>query len=98
MTMAEPSVGGQEPTPKPVGVHDVSALIGWLASVEGEIVAGDVPEDLVEKLRKRFVGAGLLQETGNERAFRQAINDMNYRLRYALDELAEPPTPIPVPD
>ena len=38
----------------------------------------------------------LAPEAGN-RDLRQALNDLNHRLRYVLGEYNEPPKPTPVP-
>lgn len=88
----------QQPAPNPIGANDVAALIGWLVSVEGEMMGDAVPASLIDKLRRRLVADDLLPAGGDERAMRQAINDMSYRLRYTLGELAEPPESSPVPD
>jgi hypothetical protein len=61
-------------------------------------MAGLLPEPTIARLRRRFEHAGLLPESADERVFRQAINDMNHRLRYALGEYADPPPQVPVPD
>lgn len=87
---------GNEPTAHPVHARDVEALIGWLAVVEGEVWGGARPEHLVARLRNRFERVGLLTDSDNERAFRQAMSDMNQRLRFALGEYAQPPEPDPV--
>jgi hypothetical protein len=88
----------QTPTPNPVGRQDTEVLIGWVASLEGELMGDGVSEALERKLRRRLVDADLLGEGADERELRQATNDLNHRLRYALGGYAEPPASIPVPD
>jgi hypothetical protein len=83
-----------EPT-RPVAPVDLSVLIQLLAVLEGHHMIGDVPEHLAERIRDRFVTVGLLPASSGERAFRQAIGDLNQRLRYALREHDEPPSPLP---
>lgn len=89
--------GNQPPAPNPVGTKDISALIGWLVTIEGEMMVGDIPQWLVDRLHDRLVGAGLLSAESSAREMRQVLSDMNYRLRYAIGELEQPPEPYPVP-
>lgn len=88
----------QTPTPNPVGRQDTEVLIGWAASLEGELMGDGVPESMQDKLRRRLVDADLLRQGADGRELRQAINDLNHRLRFALGEYAELPASIPVPD
>lgn len=85
--------------PNPVHAADLAVLAGWLAVVEGELMAatGSVPADLAGRLRQRLEDAGLLADNADERALRQAINDVNHRLRYALGEYTTPLAAVPVP-
>lgn len=87
----------QDPAPNPVGKRDVEVLIGWVAVLEGEVMAGYLSQHLHAKLRRRVVDAGLLVEDGSERDFLQVINDINHRLRYSLGEYTEPPRSMPLP-
>jgi hypothetical protein len=73
-------------------------LIGVVAELEGQLMVDELPKHLTERLRDRFVRQGLLDVAGNARALRQAINDLNHRLRYGLGEYEEMPRPKPVPD
>jgi hypothetical protein len=41
---------------------------------------------------------GLLEPDATERDLRQAVSDLNHRLRYALGEYDEPPSSLPVPE
>jgi hypothetical protein len=88
-----------ELAPKPVRASDLTALIGWLAVIEGELtLARDaLPVEVTVRLRERLEAAGLLARGGDERAVRQAINNLNHRLRYALGEYPAPPETSPVP-
>jgi hypothetical protein len=38
-----------------------------------------------------------MADGATDRGFRQALNDLNHRLRYALGEYDDPPQPMPVP-
>jgi hypothetical protein len=75
------------------------ALIGLLASLEGELLA-DEGDDL-PGWAKRFAGRlsrhGLLTADPDSRQVRQSLNDLNQRLRYVLGEYDEPPGSMPVP-
>ena len=54
--------------------------------------------------RRRSDGEGrgeresLLEPNGTEQDLRQAINDLNHRIRYALGEYDEQPPRLPVPE
>jgi hypothetical protein len=67
-----------------------------LAILEGAIWAGDLNEQTSSKLAERFVQQGLLAADHDRRDLRQAIGDMNQRLRYAAGEYDSPP-PVPLP-
>jgi hypothetical protein len=60
-------------------------------------MAGEVPPHLSDRIRRRLERETLLQPNGTERDLRQAINDLNHRLRYALGEYDPPPPPLPLP-
>lgn len=85
------------PAPNPVRQRDAEVLIGVLAILEGAIWAGDLEEQITTKVAERFVRQGLLAADHDQRDLRQAINDMNQRLRYAIGEYDSPPAPIPLP-
>ncbi len=76
---------------------DAQALIGLLAIVEGEAMASNLDPAIVDHIGRRFAGEGLLQRADDERLIRQALNDLNHRVRYALGEYDTPPAPMPVP-
>jgi hypothetical protein len=84
--------------PRSCHVRDLSALIGFLAVIEGELVAGEVSLHLSGCIRDRLERVELLEPGGTERDLRQSINDLNHRLRYALGEYNEPPQPLAVPE
>jgi hypothetical protein len=83
--------------PRPVLQRDAQALIGLLAILEGEAMASQLDAGLVDHLSRRFASVGLLADGVGGREFRQALNDMNHRIRYALGEYDEPRESIPVP-
>ena len=86
-----------ELAPRPCRAQDVAALIGLLAVIEGEIVVGEVPPHLSNRIRRRLERETLLPPNGTERDLRQAIGDLNHRLRYALGEYGDQPPPLPLP-
>lgn len=80
---------------------DVAALIGLLAVLEGELLVSgrdldnNIP-DWAQRLAARLTKHGLLPTEPSNRDLRQALNDLNHRLRYALGEYDEPPQRWPV--
>jgi hypothetical protein len=76
----------------------LSALIGLLAVIEGELMTGEVSRHVSCRIRDRLERVELLEAGGTERDLRQSINDFNHRLRYALGEYDEPPRPSAVPE
>jgi hypothetical protein len=74
----------------------MAALIGLLALLEGELMAGGVPERLSRRIGDLLERVGLVGAGGTERDLRQSISDLNHRLRYALGEYDEPPQPVAV--
>lgn len=77
--------------------HDLAALIGLLATLEGHLMAGDVDPHVVDHLLSRLAQDGLVSQDAGEQDLRQALNDLNHRLRFALGEYDEPSRSIPVP-
>ena len=73
-------------------------MIGMLAVLEGHMMDGEVPQRLTDRLRDRLVMVGLLDQAPSSHDLRQAISDLNQRLRYARGEYQEPPVQLPVPD
>ena len=91
----------QNRTPRAPRRQDVAALIGLLATLEGELLAesagnGHVPP-WAQRLVRRLGEDGLLEPEASERQLRQCLNDLNHRLRYTLGEYDELPSPYPVP-
>ncbi len=84
--------------PRSCQPRDLSALIGLLAVVEGELMTGQVSRHLSGRIRDRLERVELLEAGGTDRDLRQALNDLNHRLRYALGEYDEPPRPLAVPE
>lgn len=89
----------QTPGPCPVERADVSALLGLCAVLEGHLRAEPVAlSDLSQRLGRRLAQDGLAGADADERGVRQAINDLNHRLRHALGENSGGPTAGPVPE
>jgi hypothetical protein len=84
--------------PRSCHARDLSALIGLLAVLEGDLMAGEVSGHLSDRIRDRLEREELLERGGTERELRQSINDLNQRLRYALGEYDQPPRPLAVPE
>jgi hypothetical protein len=72
-------------------------MIGILAILEGVILAGQLDEWTTAKVGERFLQQGLLRADHDQHDLRQAINDLNQRLRYAIGEYDTPPESIPLP-
>jgi hypothetical protein len=85
------------PVPNPVEQRDAEVLIGILAILEGVIWGGQLDEWVASKVAERFVQAGLLAADHGQYDLRQAINDMNQRIRYAAGEYDRAPPSIPLP-
>lgn len=82
-----------EPVPNALSQQDAVALIGILAVLEGEHSAGHIAERLSHRFGERLERAGLLVGAWRGADLRQALHDLNHRLRYALGEHDEPPHP-----
>ena len=82
--------------PNPVHRRDAAVLIGITAILEGEIWAGSFDEHTARKVAERFAQAGLLAGDYDQRDLRQALADLNQRLRYAKGEYDSPPESIPI--
>jgi hypothetical protein len=85
------------PVPNPVQHRDANVLIGILAILEGVIWGGQLDEQTTSKVAERFVQQGLLDADHDQHDLRQAINDMNQRIRYAAGEYDTPPSSVPLP-
>jgi hypothetical protein len=53
--------------------------------------------DWALRMARRLSRDGLLAADAGQRDLRQALNDLNHRLRYVLGEYDEPPVPRPLP-
>lgn len=84
-------------TPNPVLVRDATTLIGLLAHLEGALMIGETLDEFAAKLHARLISEGVLSAKSNVRDLRQAINDINHRLRYAIGEYSDPPASLAVP-
>lgn len=83
--------------PNPVLRSDAAVLVGLLAVLEGFVWSDNLPRQFLDKVRARFVREGHLTEGAGDYELRQAVNDVNQRLRYALGEYDAPPRPIELP-
>jgi hypothetical protein len=86
--------------PRLAQTRDVAAVVGLLATIESELMVGpegDGLPDWAAPLAHRLGRDGLLGEDAGQREVRQALNDLNHRLRYVLGEYDEPIAPLPVP-
>lgn len=83
-----------EPCPRPLLVRDARALIGILAGLEGESLIGQLDEGTSAYLRGRLARDGMLPESSTSRDLRQALNDLNQRLRYVSGECSAPPEQV----
>lgn len=84
--------------PNPARQQDVAVVIGILAELENLLMVDEMPEFMTERLKHRFVKVHLLNDSGSPHDLRQAINDLNHRLRYVDGTYDQPISPIPVPD
>jgi hypothetical protein len=83
-------VADDDPAPNALGRQDAEALIGLLAVLEGHLINGDLDPHVVDRLSERVVGPGV-----GAAELRVALGNLSQRLRYALGEHEEPPTPDP---
>ncbi len=86
-------------TPRALRTVDASALIGLLAQLEGELMVSEQQSmpGWAKGLATRLSRDGLLATDTDPRQLRQCLNDLNHRVRYALGEYDDPPTPSAVP-
>jgi hypothetical protein len=66
--------------------QDVSALIGLLAVVEGEVLAGQTSSNLARRLSRHLALNGLLAPDTDQHGLARALGEMNQRLRVARGE------------
>ena len=72
--------------PVTVADQDVSALIGLLAILEGEVLSGQASSRLNHHLSRHLAKNGLLPAGADQQALPTALSDMNQRLRVARGE------------
>ena len=79
----------------------MAALIGLLATLEGELMRDlgdhDALPEWAQRVAARMHRDGVAASATGNRDLRQALSDLNHRLRYVLGEYAEPPESDPVP-
>jgi hypothetical protein len=88
---------GDVTCPNPVMHADAAALVRLLALLEAAIWATNLINICGTSCASFSPGAGRLPDAARDDELRQAVNDMNHRLRHALGEYDEPPTATPVP-
>ncbi|HYF72235.1 MAG TPA: hypothetical protein VD864_05415 [Nocardioides sp.] len=77
--------------------QDVAALIGLLATLEGELTGiGEEMPEWAAHVARRLARDGIAADRTN-RAVRQGLNDLNHRLRYVAGDYDVPIDPMPVP-
>jgi hypothetical protein len=84
----------EDAAPNQLTRQDAAALIDLLAILEGELLEGEVSDELLGKLATRLRDQGQIRADLYDRAgLRLALNDLNQRVRYALGEYEDPPEP-----
>ncbi|SNY48061.1 hypothetical protein [Paractinoplanes atraurantiacus] len=73
--------------------EDLAALVGVVAVLNGHLVNGELPEELIQHLHRRLVGSG--QPTGG--AVNGVLSDLADRLHWAAGAGAEYPRAGPRP-
>jgi regulator of ribonuclease activity B len=87
------SVSIDDPTPNPLSRRDAAAVIGILATLEGDLLFG-ADNDLWRRLPESLRADRLMPPNlGDRAALRIAIANLNQRMRYALGDYDEPPEP-----
>lgn len=90
--------------PHPLSRRDAAALIGILANLENLAGATGLDHHAVQTLLTRLGRDGIAAPRSDDdtadarRNLRQALNDLNQQLRYALGEYDSPHSGAPVPD
>ncbi|TFC01652.1 hypothetical protein E3O42_09780 [Cryobacterium adonitolivorans] len=80
--------------PHPLSTRDAAALVGVLASLEGLVLVAGLEDHAVQTLLRRLESDGIASPLGEGEDpgfhLRQALNDLNQQLRYALGEYDSP--------
>lgn len=84
LSVTEPP--GTAPVPYPPSTQDVAALVGIMALLEGESLAGGIDDRVMRRIGDRFARVGLLTGHNETADVRQALSAMNGRLRHAMGE------------
>lgn len=79
--------------PRPLSQEDAIAVIGLLAKLESLISTAELNDHAVNSLLMRGKRDGYLDVASDARDLRQALNDLNHRVRYYLGEYDESPVP-----
>jgi hypothetical protein len=87
---------GGETAVNPVYVRDAVAVIGVFAVLEAHLLGGDLDDHLTRHLQAWLARRGLIDPDSGARDLRQLLSDVNQRMRYAIGEYDEPPTPVPM--
>lgn len=87
--------------PHPLSKRDAAALVGILANLEGLVWVTGLDDHAVHTLLNRLQSDGIAAplDDGADPHYhlRQALNDLNQQLRYALGEYDSPHSSAPVP-
>ncbi|SDR98310.1 hypothetical protein [Microterricola viridarii] len=83
--------------PRPLTQADAAALIGILANLELLVMTRGISGDELGLLLDRAQADGYAAPGDGEHELRQALNDLNQRVRFALGEYDSLPAPSPVP-
>lgn len=92
--------GHRSVAPRLAQARDIAALIGVLAVREGELSGTQDADEIpvwAAHLAQRLSRDGLLPSNADWRELRQALSNLNQRLRYVLGEYDEPPDAMPLP-
>ena len=90
-----PRVSAADLCPRPLEVRDAAALIGVLARLVGESMAGQLDEDLSSGIAARLEREELLSQPASSPVLQEALSDLVERIRYALGEYDTPPVSSP---
>jgi hypothetical protein len=85
-----------ESCPRPLSKVDAAAIIGVLATLNGEITVRGIDGHEFEMFRDRAVSDGMVSPGEGHYELRQALEDLTQRVRYALGEYEHPPKSEPV--
>jgi hypothetical protein len=87
--------------PNPLSQCDAAALIGVLANLEGLVWVNGIDDHaaltLLDRLESDGIAAPAATAVDVRYNLRQALNDLNQRLRYTLGEYDSPPNSAAVP-